>query len=70
MGPRNYYYYFHFYSQQKKVFLSHIYILLRYCLLPLWPQKYYDQHKYWSNNYNHSSPTPQPVTLGGRFDGF
>ena len=41
----------------------------RYCLLSLWQQKYYDQHKYWSDNYSHSSPTPQPVILGGGFDG-
>ena len=41
----------------------------RYCLLPLWQQKYYDQHKYWGDNYSHSSPTPQPVILGGKFGG-
>ena len=40
----------------------------RYCLLPLWQQKYYDQHKYWGDNNNHSSPTPQPVILGDGFD--
>ena len=42
----------------------------RYCLLPLWQQKYYDQHKYWGDNYSHSSPTPQPVILGRGLDGY
>ena len=42
----------------------------RYCLLPLWQQKYYDQHKYWGDDYSHvSSASPRPVILGGRFDG-
>ena len=41
----------------------------RYCLLPLWQQKCYDQCKYWDDNYSHSSPTPQPVILQGGFDG-
>ena len=40
----------------------------RYCLLPLWQQKYYDQHKYCGDNYGHSSPTLEPVILGGGFD--
>ena len=35
----------------------------------LWQQKYYDQHKYWSDDHSHvSSLTPQPVILGGGFD--
>ena len=42
----------------------------RYYLLPLWQQKYCDQHKNWGDNYSDSSPTPQPVILGGGFDGF
>ena len=43
---------------------------LRYCLLPLWQQKYYDHHKYWGDGFSHvSTPTPQPAILGGRFDG-
>ena len=42
----------------------------KYCLLSLWREKYYDQHKYWGDDYSHvSSPTPQPVILGGGFDG-
>ena len=42
----------------------------RYCLLSLWQEKYYDQHKYWGDGYSQvSSPTPQPVVLGGGFDG-
>ena len=41
----------------------------RYCLLPLWQQKYYDRHKYWGDKYSHSSPSPQPVILGGGFTG-
>ena len=32
----------------------------RYCLLPLWQQKYHDQHKYGGYSYV-SSPTPQPM---------
>ena len=38
----------------------------KYCLLSLW---HYDQHKYWGDNYSHSSSTPQSVILGGGFDG-
>ena len=44
----------------------------RYCLLPLRQQKcydHYDQHKYWGDNYSHSSPTPQSVILGGGLTG-
>ena len=37
----------------------------RYCLLPLWQQKYYDKYKYWGDDYSHTSP----VTLGGGFEG-
>ena len=33
-------------------------------------QKYYDQDKYWGDDYSHvSSLTLQPVILGGGFDG-
>ena len=39
-------------------------------LSPLCQQKCYDQHKYWGDDYSHvSSPTPQIIILGGRFDG-
>ena len=40
----------------------------RFCLLPLWQQKYSDQDKYLGDNYSYSSP-PQPAILGGGFDG-
>ena len=35
--------------------------LSRYCLLPLWQQKYYDQQKYWIGYSPLSSPSPRSM---------